>query len=70
MRRYKPSSTLELKQLTSTEVVERLVESAKRLRDARRRHERPVSAARKPFYDALAGGVRSEGRPSACEDRA
>lgn len=29
----------ELKHLTSAEVVERLVEIAKRLRDARRRHE-------------------------------
>ena len=48
----------ELKQLTSAEVVERLVEIAKRLRDARRRHEqlglRQEEAA---FYDALAGGV-------------
>ena len=48
----------ELKQLTSAEVVERLVEIAKQLRGARHRHEQlgltPEEAA---FYDALAGGV-------------
>lgn len=52
LRRY------EQKQLTSAEVVARLVEIAKQLRDARRRHEqlglREEEAA---FYDALAGGV-------------
>jgi type I restriction enzyme R subunit len=44
------------RQLTSAEVVERLVELAKKLRDARDRHEQlgltPEEAA---FYDALAG---------------
>lgn len=48
----------ELKQLTSAEVVERLVEIAKRLRDARRRHEElGLSREEAAFYDALAGGV-------------
>lgn len=48
----------ELKQLTSAEVVERLVEIAKRLRDARRRHEQlGLSQEEASFYDALAGGV-------------
>jgi type I restriction enzyme R subunit len=48
----------ELKQLTSAEVVERLVEIAKRLRDARRRHEQlGLSPEEAAFYDALAGGV-------------
>ena len=48
----------ELKQLTSAEVVERLVEIAKRLRDARRRHEQlGLSREEAAFYDALAGGV-------------
>ena len=48
----------ELKQLTSAEVVERLVEIAKRLRDARRRHEQlGLSREEAAFYQALAGGV-------------
>ena len=48
----------ELKQLTSAEVVERLVEIAKRLRDARHRHEQlGLSREEAAFYDALAGGV-------------
>jgi len=48
----------ELKQLTSAEVVERLVEIAKRLRDARRRHEQlGLSREEAALYDALAGGV-------------
>ena len=47
-----------LKQLTSAEVVERLVEIAKRLRDARRHHEQlGLSQEEAAFYDALAGGV-------------
>ena len=49
----------ELKQLTSAEVVERLVEIAKRLRDARRRHyQLCLSREEAAFYDALAGGVK------------
>lgn len=49
----------ELKQLTSAEVVERLVEIAKRLRDARRRREQlGLSQEKAAFYDALAGGVQ------------
>lgn len=52
LRRY------ELKQLTSAEVVERLVEIAKQLRSARRRHEQlKLSEEEAAFYDALAGGV-------------
>jgi type I restriction enzyme R subunit len=52
LRRY------ELKQLTSAEVVERLVEIAKQLRNARRRHEQlKLSEEEAAFYDALAGGV-------------
>ncbi|MGB0097608.1 MAG: type I restriction endonuclease subunit R [Solirubrobacteraceae bacterium] len=48
----------ELKQLTSAEVVERLVEIAKHLRDARHRHEQlGLSEEEAAFYDALAGGV-------------
>ncbi len=48
----------ELKQLTSAQVVERLVEIAKQLRDARRRHEQlGLSVEEAAFYDALAGGV-------------
>jgi type I restriction enzyme R subunit len=48
----------ELKQLTSAEVVERLVEIAKQLRDARRRHEQlGLTEEDAAFYDALAGGV-------------
>jgi type I restriction enzyme, R subunit len=52
LRRY------ELKQLTSAEVVKRLVEIAKELRDARHRHEQlGLSEEEAAFYDALAGGV-------------
>lgn len=48
----------ELKQLTSAEVVERLVAIAKQLRDARHRHEQlGLSQEEAAFYDALAGGV-------------
>jgi type I restriction enzyme, R subunit len=48
----------EQKQLTSAEVVDRLVEIAKQLRDARRRHEQlGLSEEEAAFYDALAGGV-------------
>jgi type I restriction enzyme R subunit len=48
----------ELKQLTSAAVVERLVEIAKQLRDARHRHEQlGLSEEEAAFYDALAGGV-------------
>jgi type I restriction enzyme R subunit len=48
----------ELKQLTSADVVERLVEIAKQLRGARHRHEQlGLSAEEAAFYDALAGGV-------------
>jgi type I restriction enzyme R subunit len=52
LRRY------ELKQLTSAEVVKRLVEIAKELRDARHRHEQlGLTEEEAAFYDALAGGV-------------
>jgi type I restriction enzyme, R subunit len=48
----------EQKQLTSAEVVERLVEIAKQLRGARRRHEQlGLSQEEAASYDALAGGV-------------
>jgi len=46
------------RQLTSAEVVERLVELAKRVRDARHRHEElGLSEEEAAFYDALAGGA-------------
>lgn len=49
----------ELKQLTSAEVVARLVEIARQLRAARRRHEQlGLSVEEAAFYDALAGGVQ------------
>ena len=52
LRRY------ELRQISSAEVVERLVEIAKNLRDARRRHEQlGLSVEEAAFYDALAGGT-------------
>jgi type I restriction enzyme R subunit len=52
LRRY------ELRQITSAEVVERLVEIAKNLRDVRRRHEQlGLSVEEAAFYDALAGGA-------------
>jgi type I restriction enzyme, R subunit len=48
----------ELNQLSSAEVVARLVEIAKELRDARHRHEQlGLSEEEAAFYDALAGGV-------------
>ncbi len=48
----------ENQQLTSAEVVARLVEIAKRLRDAGRRHEElGLSEEETAFYDALAGGA-------------
>jgi type I restriction enzyme R subunit len=48
----------ELRQLTSAEVVERLVEIAKQVRDARHRHEQlGLSEEEAAFYDALAGGI-------------
>ncbi|MDQ3758727.1 MAG: type I restriction endonuclease subunit R, partial [Actinomycetota bacterium] len=48
----------ELRQLTSAEVIERLVELAKEMRAARRRHEQlGLSEEEVAFYDALAGGV-------------
>jgi type I restriction enzyme R subunit len=51
LRRY------ELRQISSAEVVQRLVEIAKSLRDARRRHEQlGLSLEEAAFYDALAGG--------------
>ena len=51
LRRY------ELRQLTSSEVVERLVALAKQVRDARRRHEQlGLTEEEAAFYDALAGG--------------
>jgi type I restriction enzyme, R subunit len=47
----------ERRQLTSAEVVERLVELAKKMRDARRRHEAlGLTVEEAAFYDALAGG--------------
>jgi type I restriction enzyme, R subunit len=50
LRRY------ELRQISSAEVVERLVEIAKSLRDARRRHEQlGMTVEEAAFYDALAG---------------
>ena len=50
----------ELRQITSAEVVERLVEIAKSLRDARRRHEQlGLTVEEAAFYDALAGGVET-----------
>lgn len=52
LRRY------EQRQLTSAEVVERLIEIAKRLRDSAHRHEAlGLTGEEAAFYDALAGGV-------------
>jgi type I restriction enzyme R subunit len=52
LRRY------ELKQLTSAEVVKRLVEIAKELRDAHHRHEQlGLTDEEAAFYDAIAGGA-------------
>src|SRR5712691_877966 len=48
----------ELRQLTSAEVIERLVELAKKLREARRRHEAlGLTVEEAAFYDAVAGGT-------------
>ncbi len=53
LRRY------EARQISSAEVVERLVEIARSLREARRRHEQlGLSVEEAAFYDALAGGVQ------------
>jgi type I restriction enzyme R subunit len=47
----------EARQITSGEVIERLVELARKVRDARRRHEAlGLSVEEVAFYDALAGG--------------
>ena len=52
LRRY------ELRQLSSQEVVERLIDIAKRLRDAGHRHEElGLTEEEAAFYDALAGGI-------------
>jgi type I restriction enzyme R subunit len=52
LRRY------ELRQLSSVEVVQRLVEIARSLREAGRRHERlGLEAEEAAFYDALAGSA-------------
>jgi type I restriction enzyme R subunit len=46
----------ELRQLTSAEVIERLVELAKKMREARRRHEAlGLTVEEAAFYDAVAG---------------
>jgi type I restriction enzyme R subunit len=48
----------ERRQVTSAEVVERLVELAKQLRDVRRHHEQlGLSEEEAAFYDALTGGA-------------
>src|SRR5205823_10083586 len=47
----------ESRQLTSAQVIERLVELARDMREARRRHEAlGLSVEEVAFYDALAGG--------------
>jgi type I restriction enzyme R subunit len=60
-------SRYELRQLTSAEVVQRLVEIAKSLRGARRRHEQlGLSVEEAAFYDALAdtnGGIDGAADP-------
>lgn len=54
LRRY------ELRQITSAEVIERLVEIAKQLRDSAHRHdELGLSPEESAFYDALAGGIEN-----------
>jgi len=55
----------ELRQISSAEVVERLIEIAKRLRDSAHRHEElGLTEEEAAFYDALAGGVEHvKGRP-------
>ena len=51
-------SRYELRQLTSAEVIARLVELAKKIRDARRRHEAlGLTIEEAAFYDAVAGGT-------------
>jgi type I restriction enzyme R subunit len=48
----------ELRQLTSAEVIARLVELAKKMREARRRHEAlGLSVEEAAFYDAVAGST-------------
>jgi type I restriction enzyme R subunit len=48
----------ELRQISSAEVVQRLVEIARSLREAGRRHEQlGLTAEKAAFYDALAGGA-------------
>jgi len=48
----------ELRQISSAEVVQRLVEIARSLREAGRRHEQlGLTAEEAAFYDALAGGA-------------
>jgi type I restriction enzyme, R subunit len=48
----------ELRQLTSAEVIERLVELAKKISDARRRHEAlGLTVEEAAFYDAVAGST-------------
>ena len=55
---------LRTRQITSAEVVERLVEMAKRLREARHRHEElGLSEEEAAFYDALAGSAE-DSRPT------
>jgi type I restriction enzyme R subunit len=49
----------ENRQLTSAQVVEKLVDLAKQIRDARRRHEQlGLTEEEAAFYDALAGGIQ------------
>lgn len=59
--------------MSSAQVVERLVEIAKRLRDARRRHELlGLTEEEAAFYDALAGGaehVQADPHLAAVADR-
>jgi type I restriction enzyme R subunit len=54
LRRY------ELRQLSAAEVVQRLVEIARNMREIGRRHEQlGLSSEEAAFYDALAGGANS-----------
>jgi type I restriction enzyme R subunit len=51
-------SRYELRQLSSAEVIGRLVELAKKMRDARRRHEAlGLTVEEAAFYDAVAGST-------------
>jgi len=51
-------SRYELRQLTSADVIARLVELAKKIRDARRRHESlGLTIEEAAFYDAVAGST-------------